>query len=632
MNLFFLAWNFSKVYHSIVLSELHQMIEVYPHLDPETLWHHSSPCGTVFSASMHTAEQASTPRRYIMEDEKQVVLYSGLPINPNGDFLAHDAKALSAHWERLTDSLEGAYFIVRAIDTPPTIELQTDILGLEHVFYFRKKDLWLLSNSVQLIEKISKPRPLDPVGVSLFLSMGWAGGDHTLRSGIKVVPAGQRWIWQKNDTEPKRQSYYSPARLASRLPKKQTKVTLHKLADNLIQLLNRLGQSFETLISALTGGKDSRLLAALLIRAGVPVQYYTQGDPSGVDAQIAKIIATNFDLSYQIKSIRASDVIRDWEKGCTQIVRQTDGMRPLQLMPSVLAFQVPRVNQLNVRLTGAGGEIARGYYDNSHLYFGKHNVEAVKNFLIKKTIKNYRGTIRQRGIALSRDYVSHFVNQCVDNGFEPLNIPDAFYTYQRVGRRVGGNWRASMSIRDSFSPYCTRAFIEMSFSIPPLQRHTEPLHYSLIHLLSPELHKIPFTKDAWRLQQPIMNALNFYFRKKIQRTHRQLNRWFKINRNQLSSSHIVSDNMYDRLGWFESKRDKLREICLDQESSLIWDLVDRNMFEQITSSNTESNIRSYFLKVLYHIITLFYYEADEQRCLRSSNIKRSDDLTQEGNC
>jgi hypothetical protein len=76
----------------------------------------------------------------------------------------------------------------------------------------------------------------------------------------------------------------------------------------------------------------------------------------------------------------------------------------------------------------------------------------------------------------------------------------------------------------------------------------------------------------------------------------------------------------------------LREVCLDQENSLIWDLVDRTMFEQITSSSTEANVRSYFLKALYHITTLFYYEADEQEYLRSTNIKNFDNLNQKSKC
>jgi len=164
MNLFVIGWNLPKEHHPMAWAELRRMTEVYPQLDPETFWYHSSPCGTIFTASMHTASQAAAPRRYVMQNNDQVVFYSGLPIDPTGAYPAHHAEALSAHWDQLAKSLEGQHVIIRAIDDPLRLELMTDFLGMEQVYYSQQGDTWLISNSVQLIEQINGSSALDPLG------------------------------------------------------------------------------------------------------------------------------------------------------------------------------------------------------------------------------------------------------------------------------------------------------------------------------------------------------------------------------------------------------------------------------------------------------------------------------------
>jgi hypothetical protein len=91
MNLYVIGWNLPKERYPTALAELRRMTEVYPRLDSETLWHRSTTCGTLFMAAMHTADQAAAPRNYVMQNDGQVVLYSGLPVNPTGDYPAHRA-------------------------------------------------------------------------------------------------------------------------------------------------------------------------------------------------------------------------------------------------------------------------------------------------------------------------------------------------------------------------------------------------------------------------------------------------------------------------------------------------------------------------------------------------------------
>ncbi|MFH1932390.1 MAG: asparagine synthase-related protein [Pseudomonadota bacterium] len=479
---------------------------------------------------------------------------------------------------------------------------------------------------MQLIERISKPRALDPLGVSIFLSTGWVGSDHTLRCDIRVIPGGQRWTWQGGDNEPTRQTYYPPSRLARQPRQVLTPSYIKQLADGLIQPLRSLSQSFDNITCSLTGGLDSRLIAAMLIRAGLKAQYYTFGDPSDTDVKIATLIARTFDLPYKVTTITVSDVISDWDNTCLQTIQQADGMRSLYLASGMLKNRAPRIDRLDVILWGAGGEIARCFYGNPHFFLARLDVADIERLLVKKRNRDYGGLIRQEGVALVRGYIHRFIMQCVDDGFAPIDIPDLFGMYQGDARRVGNNSRGLMSCRDVFSPYCTRAFVDATFALPALQRFTEPLHYSLMRLLSPELHSMPSDKGPWPLQQPIMNLimnlLKSYGTAQLARIRRRLRDvLIKANRDKCCSSYIGCDIMLDRKSWFEAKHEQLREVCLDQTNSSIWDFVDRSMFDRIMSSATDPVDRSRYLKVLCDIVTLFHYEADHRRYSDSATAK-----------
>jgi len=284
-----------------------------------------------------------------------------------------------------------------------------------------------------------------------------------------------------------------------------------------------------------------------------------------------------------------------------------------------MAYLTRDFDRLDVRLSGVGGEIARASYSftynkGSPLFLTRHDVAGVQQYLAKNIISDHNGLIRQEAVELARDYIHRFVAQRADDGFAPSDIPDVFYAYQHVGRRGGTNMRQSTAIFDVFSPYCTRPFIEATFAISALKRYTQPLHYNVMRLLSPEMHEMPFNPvgtGPWPLQQPVLNLLKSYGGLKWQGMRRKLLNSQRPKRRG-GLPFIVRDNMFDRSGWFEAKREHVREICLDQSDSLLWSYVDRPLFDRITSSATDAAERARYMKALYHIITLFYYEADDR--------------------
>jgi asparagine synthase (glutamine-hydrolysing) len=255
VNLFIISWQLAQERTPAILTELLRLQqEVYPLLDADTLWHQSAG-DEAFVASIHTATAAARPRSYVSQEPNHITFYEGVPVDRTGTFNALRADELSAHWDHLPTSLEGTFVIVRMTHSPPQIEVLTDPMGTVEVFYLNQGNTWLISNSARLLERIGKITTLDPLGVSLFVTIGWVGSDRTLRQDIRVMPAG---------------------------------------------MCHSLSSHFGKVSCPLTAGHDSRLLASVLIHARIPAQYYTLASYSSTDILVATQIAQAFALEHHI--------------------------------------------------------------------------------------------------------------------------------------------------------------------------------------------------------------------------------------------------------------------------------------------------------------------------------------------
>jgi asparagine synthase (glutamine-hydrolysing) len=333
--------------------------------------------------------------------------------------------------------------------------------------------------------------------------------------------------------------------------------------------------------------------------------------------RIASQIAREFGLVHKTNHIETADVVGEWDKLAWNYVRQNDGMSSLFQIADSLKM-VSEITRLKLSLHGIGGEIGRGFYGNPRLFLGRHDVAAVQVHMVERLVKNHGGLLKAEVIARLREYLNGFAAGCVDAGFRPLDVPDVFYAYQRVGRWGGNNARRTMPVVDLFSPFCTRTFVQAAFSLSAWQRYTEPLHYRLLAFLSPELHRLPFEKEGWRSQRPVTNVLLQYGIREVRRIRHRLSTQLRRPGSKSKTGSQASTLGFDRSSWLEAKGEQLREVCLDQNCQSLWEFIDRPRFERLMSSSTEPAERQVYRDVLYQVITLFYYEADHRSWLSTS--------------
>ena len=489
MNLFVIAWNPSPEDVALISSEMHRMKAIFPSLDPSTLWSFSEG-STVFAASMHTADEAANPRIYVKQTDHHIVLYDGCMVDQSGCFHAYDAEALASHWDTLPDVLEGHYTVARIQKHPANLEIINDPLGVWQTYYLQRGNQWFISNSSNLLSRMGQSRDWDPLGLSLYLCWGWAGSDRTLRRDIRVMPAGQHWRWDQEASEPSRKTYFQRASLSTQRHDKLTPDHIQTLAAHLSQTCQLLTQSFPV-YCPITAGRDSRLLAAILLQGEMAAQYFVTGTPENIDVQIGEQISKKFNLPFHIEAVEeeSNDEVGSWIDAGREWVVQKDGLFSLKYF--VRKPEQQALDHLAVVFDGGGGGIAKGAYSKARFLWQANSKEYVQNHLNQKLMWRRGSLLRKDAIAITEKYLSDFIVTVLDEGFSLFDIPDVLYTYERVCRWAGNNISLKQH-ENKFMPLCTRPFIMAAFSISAQRRYTHALHYSAAEVSGSRATSISF--------------------------------------------------------------------------------------------------------------------------------------------
>lgn len=254
------------------------------------------------------------------------------------------------------------------------------------------------------------------------------------------------------------------------------------------------------------------------------------------------------------------------------------------------------------------GHIFNAYYDFRGLKIGD-----VQKNIAKWTISNADGIVRPETVAIARDFIDRTVERHADQGVDVHDLNDSFFLYEEEGRRVGQVMHPTTFLRDTYSPYFSRSVMTAAFTIKERFRRIQPFHYGLLEELAPQLLKIPFDKGSWRSRSP---SLNFY-RELVQQVHRRLvakiSARFPRAHTAAPLHFIVKDAGFERLNWLQQIRINLRDTCLDDRNSAIWDFVERKKFDALTAESTSADDLSRNANILFLVATVNYYAAFSRR-------------------
>lgn len=464
-------------------------------LDPATAWSACSHGGAITAVGVHHAPERCGPRRYLTRDATQATWFDGLPVERSDRFRGCDAEALGANWSTLESCLEGQFNAVRLDFPGERAEVLLDTLGLVQVFVARDGDGWLISNSANLIASTLELRAPDPLGVSSFLGLGWAADDRTLTSGVRILCGGARHCFSSDGHVTRR--HFGPQTIPQR---DGEHFEAGDVADSLTSLTASAVRDMDRVGCALTAGRDTRMLAALLRATGEDALYFTGGTAEHPDVVIACEIAQGLGLRHEVVCHDPNGASRDWTDAAIQFVRQNDGLVSLKQIGDYIDLSVERP-PLGVKLGGVGGEIGRCGTGQltaiaTNVPFLRASVRAQRKLLAMKA-RNDGGLMTADSTQELGRYLDVFREQRLGEGWRPQELQEAFYTFERVGR-WGASGRRMAGTDDAFLPLCSRAFIDYCFSLAAAERYIEAPHYRLLSDSHPRCATIASSRRCCR--------------------------------------------------------------------------------------------------------------------------------------
>jgi hypothetical protein len=259
------------------------------------------------------------------------------------------------------------------------------------------------------------------------------------------------------------------------------------VATALVEAVAPLRGAGQPVELSLTGGKDSRLVAAALVAAGVPVRARTHGFAAHPDVVIAAEIARRLGIEHAVTAPAAPGQQTDVLGRLRAAVLVADGMlsafenvgRPDPARPAA------------VTAGGHGGELLRGGYAETAA--GRRAAPLRAAELRRRRTTGHIGLLR-RGAAAG--YVASLAPWTAALARAPLPALDDFYLVNRAGRWSAAARQAYLLRENLVQPLFDDRVVRAARAVPLAERVSGELSRSVLAMLCPGLADVPLAGKA----------------------------------------------------------------------------------------------------------------------------------------
>ena len=272
---------------------------------------------------------------------------------------------------------------------------------------------------------------------------------------------------------------------------------------------------------SLTGGKDSRLIAAALARAGVPARARTYGFPDHPDVVVAAQVARELGLEHEVAEPRTTGAADPGAHGVNGIavtgggqgrgragapvVQEVDVLGRLRATVLVADGMLSAFENVGrpdpdagaataIAIGGHGGELLRGGYAKIIPGSAARRAAGSAELLRRLTMRRVP-LLRARWRTA---YLASLTPWAAAVAARPQPALDDFYLVNRAGRWSAAA-RQAYAIRSVMAqPYFDDQVVRAARSAPLAERLDDRLVRGAIGALCPALLDIPLAADRWK--------------------------------------------------------------------------------------------------------------------------------------
>ncbi|MCR2764196.1 hypothetical protein NQ152_11850 [Microbacterium sp. zg.B48] len=370
------------------------------------------------------------------------------------------------------------------------VTMVADSLGFQHLFHSQtgRTRAGVLSSSA-LRAGGAASAPLDRTAVGVQSLLGWQLGQRTLFEGIRKLDPGA--IARLGPDGVAVTSSRAPAASPIELDD-----AVHEAAALLRRSLDALLDDHPDAVLQLTGGMDSRLLlSAIPQRRRRGLRAMTLEVPGTGDVALARTISARYGIHHSVHGladVAAVSPDQAWELCRADAVR-LDGMAD----PVALAAQriAERDFDQGVRISGLGGEIARGFY-----YLGpvrertytRKDAEQLASWRMFVNEAVEPGLLTEDFSTWAREAANRAVYEALRaGGDEWFRAADELYVAHRMQRWAGATDVAVSDQRVVINPMLDPGFLDIAARLRPQDKAGARFLGALQMELDPELGAMP---------------------------------------------------------------------------------------------------------------------------------------------
>ncbi|WP_230465892.1 asparagine synthase-related protein [[Actinomadura] parvosata] len=390
------------------------------------------------------------------------------------------------------DSVGGCFSVWFARDGE--LGASTAINRVCPVFHAETPELHIVGSRALLVHLMARPDErvdFDVLALQSMVRQGFFLSDETPYKGVSALRPSSRLVVRdgvRTVTEtPLPQA--APAPTSAR----HKRAAVGELAEALLATVAPLRDLGEPVNLALTGGRDTRILAALLHAARVPFRTTTNGLDTHPDVIIARMIAERLGVEHTViapPQTAAKDAVlvehplgRAWEtlrtcEGMTSAYETIVSYLPYSGKPTMSgqSGETLRAGSLNLLQTDLGDQALRRRIETT----------------FTKDAKLFTAEANEHARELARPWLAR------ENRLETL---DHLYIWYKVGRWQASARAGSLRRGDPVRPFLDNRVVRAALSLDQSWRLSEEVIYTLILRLAPELRDVPIEGKQWRFVQ-----------------------------------------------------------------------------------------------------------------------------------
>jgi hypothetical protein len=423
-----------------------------------------------------------------------------LPGPPGIAWRAPDGRAAVLYWpEGATPrnppgSHAGTIWADTAARDPATVRARTGLARVDPVYLAETPGALVLSDrACWAAAATGRLADHDPVLVGAFLSLGYPVGAATPFRGVRAVSGGRALRAARGRVT------LGP----DRGDDTDTPPGAARVAAALVDAVRPLGKEHGPVELSLTGGKDSRLIAAALTAADVPFRARTHGFARHPDVVIAGMIAERLGLEHTVTEpampgtpgqagvlgrLRSAVLVSDGMLSAFENVGSWVRSDPQAAAPPVQAAAPP------VQAGGHGGELLRGGYAQA-AWRGPVALSAVAAAELFRRMTTRRLSLLRPAAAAA--YLASLAPSAAALARGPLSALDDFYLVNRAGRWSATARQAYLLRSPLAQPLFEDEVVRAARAVPLRQRMSDRLHRDVLASLCPGLDGLPLAGSPW---------------------------------------------------------------------------------------------------------------------------------------